>query len=87
MSGQTGVRKDSATNLARAFSCSTGQIICGSADGEMPEMRYESLQVIRKTYEKLHLRNLLIHLFHELYDEINQLMLQHFLGMKIGYQE
>lgn len=41
----------------------------------------------RSTYEKLHLGYLFIHLFHELYYEINQLMLQHLLGMEIRYQE
>lgn len=40
-----------------------------------------------ETYEKLHLGYLFIYLFHELYDEINQLMLQHLLRMKIRYQE
>ena len=41
----------------------------------------------QSTYEKLHLGYLLIHLFHELYDKINQLMLQHLLRMEIRYQE
>lgn len=39
------------------------------------------------TYEKLHLRYLFIYLFHELYDEIDQLMLQHFLRMEVCDQE
>ena len=41
----------------------------------------------QSTYEKLHLGYLLIHLFHELDDKINQLMLQHLLRMEICYQE
>lgn len=41
----------------------------------------------QETYEELHLRNLLIHLLHELNNEIHQLMLQHLLGMEIGDQE
>ena len=43
--------------------------------------------MVKSTYEKLHLGYLFIHLLHELYDEIDQLMLQHFLRMKVGYQE
>lgn len=41
----------------------------------------------RSTYEKLHLGYLLIDLFHELYNKINQLVLQHLLRMEIRYQE
>ena len=41
----------------------------------------------RGTYEKLHLGYLFIYLFHELYNKINQLMLQHLLRMEIRYQE
>ena len=40
-----------------------------------------------ETYEELHLRYLLVHLLHELYDEIHKLMLQHLLGMVIRDQE
>jgi hypothetical protein len=38
-------------------------------------------------YEKLHLRNLLVNLLHELNDEIDQLMLEHFFGVSVGDQE
>lgn len=50
-------------------------------------MWYDALQESRKTYEKLHLGYLFVNLFHELYDEINELMLQHLLRIEIGYQE
>ena len=39
------------------------------------------------SYEELHLRDLLVHLLHELDDEIHQLMLQHFLGVEVGDKE
>ena len=42
---------------------------------------------VKSTYEKLHLGYLFIYLFHELYDKIDQLMLQHFLRMEVCYQE
>lgn len=35
------------------------------------------------TYEKLHLRDLLVDLLHELYDEVDKLMLQHLLSVII----
>ena len=38
-------------------------------------------------YEELHLRNLLVHLLHELYYKVDQLMLQHLLGVVIRDQE
>lgn len=55
--------------------------------GETNNFCYEGLRGSRKTYKKLHLGYLFIYLFHELYDKINQLMLQHLLGMEIRYQE
>lgn len=39
------------------------------------------------TYEELHLRNLLVDLLHKLNNEINQLVLQHLLGVEIRDQE
>lgn len=39
------------------------------------------------TYEKLHLGNFFIHLLHELNDEINQLVFEHFFRMGIRDQE
>lgn len=39
------------------------------------------------TYKELHLRNLLVNLLHELYDEINQLMLKHLFRVEVGDQE
>ena len=39
------------------------------------------------TYEKLHLRNFLVDFLHKLYDKIDQLMLQHSLGMEIRYEK
>ena len=40
-----------------------------------------------ETYEKLHLRDLLVHLLHKLYYKVHQLVFQHFLSMEIGDQE
>lgn len=37
----------------------------------------------RNAYEELHLRDLLVYLFHELNDEIHQLVLQHLLGVEV----
>lgn len=37
--------------------------------------------------EELHLRDLLVHLLHELYDKVDQFMLQHLLGVKVRDQE
>lgn len=39
------------------------------------------------TYEKLHLRDLLVDFFHEFDDEVHQLMFQHLLGVEISNQE
>ena len=58
-----------------------------SVGGETPIWWYDGLRGSRKTYEELHLGYLFIYLFHELYDEINQLMLQHLLRMEVRYQE
>ena len=41
----------------------------------------------RETYEKLHLRYLLVYLLHELNDEVHQLVLQHLLGVEVRNQE
>jgi hypothetical protein len=43
--------------------------------------------IFEATYEKLHFRNFLVNLFHELYDEIHQLVLQHLFRVEIRYQE
>lgn len=40
-----------------------------------------------RAHEKLHLRDLLINLLHELDDEIDQLMLQHLFRVEVCYQE
>ena len=39
------------------------------------------------TYKEFHLGNFLIDLFHELNDEIDQLVLQHGLRVEVGNQE
>lgn len=39
------------------------------------------------TYKEFHFRNFLVDLFHELNDEIDQLMLEHFFGMRVGDQK
>ena len=36
------------------------------------------------SHEKLHLRDLLVDLLHELYYKVNELVLQHLLGVEVG---
>lgn len=69
----TGVRKDSATNRARAFSY-LGQ-----------SLRLKNLR--SNTHEKFHFRNFLVHLLHKLDNEVDKLVLQHRLGMEVGNEE
>jgi hypothetical protein len=38
-------------------------------------------------YEKLHLGDFLVHLLHKLNYKVNQLVLQHFLGVEVGDEE
>jgi hypothetical protein len=40
-----------------------------------------------RVQEQLHLRNLLVHLFHKLNDKVHQLVLQHLLGVEVRDQE
>ncbi len=75
---RTGVRKLSATKRALALS--------------YPVLALSSCILAVEpcsccAYKELHLRNLLIHLLHELYDKVNQLVFQHLLGVKVGNQE
>lgn len=37
--------------------------------------------------EELHLRDLLVHILHELNNEVHQLVLQHLLGVEVGDEE
>ena len=37
--------------------------------------------------EELHLRDLLVHILHELNDEVHQLVLQHLLSVEVGDEE
>ena len=37
--------------------------------------------------EELHIRDLLVHIFHELNNEVHQLVLQHLLGVEVGDEE
>jgi hypothetical protein len=37
--------------------------------------------------EKLHFRDLLVHVLHELDDKVHQLVLQHLLGVEVGDEE
>jgi hypothetical protein len=69
----TGVKNDSATNLALAFNCVM-----------LAHCHANSCTI---THKQFHLRDLLIYLFHELNDKIHQLMLQHLLSMEIRNQE
>lgn len=72
----TGVKKDSATNRALAFSYT---LSVTSWLSQTP--------IQRATYEKFHFRDLLVNIFHELDDEINKLVLQHLIRMEVGYQK
>lgn len=42
---------------------------------------------MRRTYKKLHFRDLLVYLLHKLDDEVHQLVLQHLLSMEVRDQE
>ena len=42
---------------------------------------------VEATYEKLHLRDLLIHLLHKLKNEVDQLVLQHGFCVEVGNEE
>jgi hypothetical protein len=74
--GLTGVKKLSATNRALAFNCV-----------HVSALTNQHLLHSMATHEELHLRDLLIHLLHELYYKVHQLVLQHLLGMVVGDQE
>jgi hypothetical protein len=67
----TGVKKDSATNLALAFNWRQMSVNL-------------DISLEKGCYKKLHFRNLFIHLFHELNNKIDKLMLQHFFSMEVG---
>jgi hypothetical protein len=71
----TGVKKDSATNRARAFNWITLAL--------NHQMRPRN----PRTYEELHLRYLLVHFLHELDDKVDQLVLQHSFCMEVRDQE
>lgn len=75
----TGVRNDSATNRALAFNCEELVLITVTACFETVGLAM--------AYKELHFRYLLIHLLHELDDEINKLVLQHLLRMEVCDQE
>lgn len=70
---RTGVRKDSATKRALAFN--------------WPVLARARRHVSRLPYKELHFRDLLVDLFHELNDEVDQLVLQHLLGVEVGDEE
>ena len=72
-SGRTGVRKDSATKRALAFNWPVLACICCKSS-VLP-------------YEELHFRDLLVDFLHELNDKVDELVLQHFLGVEVGNQE
>ena len=69
----TGVKKDSATKRALAFSCLRLVLL--------------SLSSRLQTYEELHFRDLLVNLLHELDDKVDQFVLEHLLGMEIRNEE
>ena len=70
----TGVKKDSATNRARAFNCIKCQLYPCRNEGPRTVDKGSRSDVI-PTYKELHLRYLLVHLLHELYDKVNQFVL------------
>jgi hypothetical protein len=43
--------------------------------------------IARAAYEELHLRNLLVNLFHELDNEVDKLVLKHLLGVEVCDEE
>jgi len=51
--------------------------------------RQEALgnETCSRVQEELHLRNLLVHVLHELNDEVHQLVLQHLLSVEVGNEE
>lgn len=47
-------------------------------------LRHETCSGVQ---EKLHLRDLLVHILHELDDKVHQLVLQHLLSVEVGNEE
>ena len=47
-------------------------------------LSYETSSCVQ---EELHLRDLLVHILHELDDKVHQLVLQHLLGVEVGDEE
>ena len=47
-------------------------------------LSYETSSCVQ---EELHLRDLLVHILHELNNEVHQLVLQHLLGVEVGDEE
>lgn len=45
------------------------------------------MQGTRGPYEELHFGNLLVHLLHELDDEVDELVLEHLLGVEVCDEE
>lgn len=77
----TGVKKDSATNRALALSCKAG-------DNSLVDIQHPVCgRVVYRTYEELHLGNLLVNLLLELNDKVDKLVLQHLFGVEVCYQE
>ncbi|USP81143.1 hypothetical protein yc1106_08417 [Curvularia clavata] len=72
-SERTGVRKDSATKRALAFN--------------WPVLACTCHELSMLPYEELHFGDLLVDLLHELNDKVDELVLQHFLGVEVGDQE
>lgn len=85
---QTGVKKDSATNLALALSFTPCQHPILKKISELRvRMKIWFSALIEGTHKEFHLRYLLIDFLHELDDKIDKLMLQHLFSMKIGDQK
>ena len=83
-----GVRPRALANIASGvgrpcspYSGRPSRIGKSSIERRQERFGYKSCSSVQ---EELHFRDLLVHLFHELNDEIHQLVLQHFFCMRVG---
>lgn len=60
-----------------------------TVQGQYTYRRQEALsyETSSSVQEELHLRDLLVHILHELNNEVHQLVLQHLLGVEVGDEE
>lgn len=69
------------------YGCQEGFSNKSSTRIQLPRVSDSPSIPSRSTYEEFHFRDLLVHLFHELDDEIHQLMFQHSLCVEVGDEE